>query len=96
MLDAIGKDPSLVNPMNPEEIHNVVPRTPFTPFRIHLSNQHTYDITQPELVIVTLRTTHIGIVRNVPQDSDLYDAVDVIANVHIARLEPILPAQTSA
>jgi hypothetical protein len=77
--------------MDPTEIRNMLNARPFVPFRIYLSNQHVYSITQPEMIMVTPRTTHIGIIRNAPAESNLYDAVDVVSNVHIVRLEPIIP-----
>jgi hypothetical protein len=64
---------------------------PFVPFRIVLSNQREYDIRNPQMVMVTPFTTHIGIVRTVPLDSPLYDAVDIVSNEHISVLEPIIP-----
>jgi hypothetical protein len=45
------------------------------------------------MVMVTPTATHIGILRET--STDHYDAVDIVSNIHITRLEPIIPQPTA-
>lgn len=74
--------------MNPQELKSMLERRPFIPFRIHISDQASYDITRPELVVVGGSMTFIGMIRNV--QSDFFDEPVIIANRHITRLEPLI------
>jgi len=74
--------------MSPEAIRSMLDRKPFIPFRIHVSDQVSYDILQPRMVMIGGSVTVIGITRNT--DSPFFDEPVIVANRHITRLEPLV------
>jgi hypothetical protein len=64
-------------------------RKPFIPFRIHVSDQASYDITNPRMVFLGGAVTVIGINRRDSQ-SEFFDEPVIVANRHITRLEPLV------
>jgi len=77
--------------MSPESIRQMLDRTPFVPFRMHLSDQHHYDITQPAMVMVFGSVVVVGQNRNI--QSQFFDEPIIVANRHITRLEPLITAE---
>jgi hypothetical protein len=78
--------------MRPDDINKVLRRQPFQPFRVHLSNGQTFEIRHPELALVGRSTMVIGLpAPDLPPTT--YDLFEIIALMHINRLEP-LPAAT--
>ena len=75
--------------MSPAEIQSMLKREPFVPFRICLSDQREYPIDRPYLVWVGNRETWIGLVRETA--SPFFDEAVIVSNIHITRLEPIVP-----
>ncbi|HEY1191894.1 MAG TPA: hypothetical protein VGE74_29960 [Gemmata sp.] len=74
--------------MSPEALKSLLIRKPFLPFRLHVADQTSYDITKPDMVMIGGAVTFIGLVRNV--QSEFFDEPVVVANRHITRLEPIV------
>jgi hypothetical protein len=66
-------------------------RTPFRPFRLHISGGETYEVPSPEWMMVTPQNTAVGI----PGQAGDGDVVIVIDNSHITHVEP-LPAASAA
>jgi hypothetical protein len=64
-------------------------KEPFQPFRIVTTTGKTYDITEKDrpLLLVGKRTVIIGL--RVPESDPYFDRYEVVALVHIVRLEPI-------
>jgi len=60
------------------------------PFRIHVSDQATYDIRNPEMVMIGRTIVCIGIARDI--DSPFFDEPAWVALRHVTRLEPIVEA----
>jgi hypothetical protein len=79
--------------MSPDQIRAMLQREPFMPFRICVSDRANYDITRPQLVFVGNRETIIGIVRDTA--SDFWDEPVFVSNIHITRLEPLVPETTT-
>jgi hypothetical protein len=75
--------------MNPESIRAMLVRQPFIPFRIHVSDQVSYDVTNPRMCVIGGAVTFIGINRRDSQ-SEFFDEPVFIANRHITRLEPLV------
>jgi hypothetical protein len=73
--------------MNAEEVQLLLDRTPFTPFRIHLSNGNIIDVKHPELV--WLFRTRLEVAIPAQEGSRLLDRSDFISLLHIARIEDI-------
>lgn len=80
--------------MAPTQLLNELAQLPSQPFRIHVSDGASYDVTHPEFCMVGIRTTSIWVV---PENSDGPDRYIRIDNRHITRLEPIVkPSQPTA
>lgn len=60
-------------------------RTPFRPFRLHISGGEVYEVSGPEWMMVTPQTTAVGI----PGQSGDGEVVIVIDNSHITHVEPL-------
>jgi hypothetical protein len=74
--------------MAPEAIRAMLERRPFIPFRIHVSDQVSYDVTNPRTCVIGGAATFIGIARD--SDSPYWDEPVIVANRHITRLEPLV------
>ena len=72
-----------------EELRSMLSRRPFIPFVLHVSDKTSYQITRPELVSVGNRASFIGLTRNT--SSEYLDEPVLVSNIHITRLEPIVP-----
>lgn len=83
--------------MSPQEIRKMLRRSPFIPFRLHVSDQSHYDIVNSEMMVVSDRTTVIVLARpgKVSFSEDHFDEPLLIDNLHVTRLEPLVP-ETSA
>ena len=80
--------------MRPDDINNVLRRQPFQPFRVHLSNGQAFEVRHPELAAVGRSTMFIGLpAPDLPPTT--YDLFEIIALMHINRLEP-LPFATAS
>lgn len=76
--------------MRPDDLHQLLRRQPFQPFRLHLSNGRTYDVRHPELVLVGRSSLIIG----TPAPEWPFPVVadyDVVALLHINDVK-FLPA----
>ena len=72
--------------MHPDELLAAVRRTPFVPFRLHVSDGSAYDIRHPETVLVTRRAA----ILSVPDDpGHPAERAVTVAMVHINRLEEL-------
>lgn len=78
--------------MDPNEILTLLRQRPFEPFRIHVLDGRTYDITHPELCLVTRRTLHIGVP---PSSTGPAQRAELVAVLHVSRIEPLAGASTS-
>jgi hypothetical protein len=73
--------------MSPNELQRATRRRAFLPFRMHLTNGKTFDVYHPELIMVGVRTTALGIPAS--GDPELWDRMIEIDNLHITHLEPL-------
>lgn len=78
--------------MTRRELHARAKRQPFTPFRVHLTTDATYDVRHPDLIMVGRRSAVIGI-ANEPNETT-YDQLFQIDLLHIVGVED-LPPRTS-
>lgn len=72
--------------MDPDELFQIVRHQPFEPFRIHVSDGTVYAIKHPDQIVIGKRACHVGIGR---QKDGPFPKIAIVANVHIARLEPL-------
>jgi len=77
----------------PQDLESELNKQPFEPFRIVTSGGKSYDVTEKDrpLIMVGRRTVIIGL--RVPETDPYFDRYEVVALVHIIRLEPIPVAQ---
>ena len=75
--------------MAPESIRAMLKRRPFIQFRIHVSDQVSYDVTNPEMCVIGGAVTFIGMNR-ADSASEFFDEPVIVANRHITRLEPLV------
>jgi hypothetical protein len=68
-------------------------RRPFIPFRVHVSDQVSYDITNPRMAMIGGAVLIIGVTRD--SDSEYFDEPVIVANRHITRLEPLVDEITN-
>ena len=76
--------------MSPNELGSLLRRRPFVPFRIHVSDEASYDIRNTEMVMIGTTVLFIGLRRDV--DSPYFDEPVLVALRHVTRVEPIIEA----
>ena len=76
--------------MKPEDIRELLEANPFKPIRIHLSDGKAFDLTHPDMVIVSRSKIILG-VPNEP-GSRIADRVGHCSLLHIVRLEEMQAA----
>ena len=77
--------------MNHEDLRTLLRKQPFEPFRFYLTDGTTfYDVRHPEQCVVSRRTLGIAVSDNLA--ADVPDRVDLVAILHVARIEPLRPA----
>lgn len=79
--------------MSPDEIHSMLKRRPFLPFKVHVTGNVEYEVRQPEMVVIGRTILFIGQRRNI--DSPYFDEPILVAIRHITHLEPIVEAATA-
>jgi hypothetical protein len=73
--------------MRPEEIVARLREQPFRGLRIHISDGQSYDVTHPELLLVTRTIVHIAlppVVHGVATGRSVY-----CDPIHVTRIEPL-------
>ena len=78
--------------MTADDLHSVLRVRPFVPFRVVTSDDTTYEIRHPELVMVALGSTVIG--YPTPGNPMTMARYDIVSMFHIVRLEPMPPVAT--
>jgi len=71
--------------MSPADIIAFTRRTPFLPFRIHMTNGRTYDVRHPDQVIPLRSRIEVG----VGGDGSIADRVEHLSFFHVVRLEEL-------
>jgi hypothetical protein len=79
--------------VRPEELTALLRRRPFVPFRIHMTDGHAYEIHHPEAMIVSRSYAVIGL-RPDPE-SGVVDRSEMVAMLHIVRVEILSPVKSS-
>jgi hypothetical protein len=75
--------------MAPQDLEAELHKQPFEPFGIVTTTSKSYDVTERDrpLILVGKRTVVIGL--RVPESDLYFDHYEVVALVHIVRLEAI-------
>jgi len=67
------------------EIQRLLRERPFRPFEVQLSTGEHFPVAHPDMLLVTKRTSYLGI-KHLDTDT-VADDIAVIANVHVVKLE---------
>lgn len=73
--------------MSTNELRTIASVRPFQPVRIHVSSGASFEVMHPDMMIVGIRTTAIGIPG--PSDPGLWDRLIQVDNLHITHVEPL-------
>ena len=60
---------------------------PFEPFRIVTSSGETYDVSHPEVLLVSKRVVYVGVAKD--PHLRIVDPVHTVSIMHITALEPL-------
>jgi len=73
--------------MTPQDITRLLERSPFVPFRLHLTNGRTFEVKHPDFVWVFRSRLELA----VPAQGDrrIMERAEHIALLHIARIEKL-------
>jgi len=72
--------------MEAEELLLMVRQRPFEPFRLCVSDGTAYEVRHPDQIIVSKRTSHVGLGGNGDRP---FPRIAIVSNVHSTRIEPI-------
>ncbi|HEU0011346.1 MAG TPA: hypothetical protein VFT34_16125 [Verrucomicrobiae bacterium] len=73
--------------MTPQDISQLLERSPFVPFRLHLTNGQTFDVKHPDFVWVFRSRLELAVPA--PGDRRIMERAEHIALLHIARIEDL-------
>jgi len=73
--------------MTPQDITQLLERSPFVPFRLHLTNGQTFEVRHPDFVWVFRSRLELAVPA--PGNSKIMDRAEPIALLHIARIEEL-------
>jgi hypothetical protein len=79
--------------MRPEELTALLRQRSFVPFRIHMTDGHSYEIHHPEAIVVSRSFAFIGL-RPDPE-TGVVDRSELCALLHIVRVEILWPVTSS-
>jgi hypothetical protein len=74
--------------MDPEQVNAFTRRRPFVPFRVHVADGVSYDVTNPEFVSVGRTVLFVGVRRD--PASPFFDEPVIVALRHVTRIEPLV------
>jgi hypothetical protein len=77
--------------MRQEDLLAELQRAPFQAFRIHMSDGTAYDVRHTELLMVG-RSRAVIFLRSSDRSTHAFDHYEVLALLHITRLEPVQPS----
>jgi hypothetical protein len=73
--------------MTPQDITRLLERTPFVPFRLHLTNGQMFEVKHPDFVWVFRSRLELAVPA--PEDAHIKDRAEQISLLHIARIEEL-------
>ena len=76
--------------MRPEEIKELLDAKPFAPFRLHMTDGNSLDITQPDNAIVSRAKIVLGVGSDAA--TGIADHIEHCALLHIVRVEELKAA----
>jgi hypothetical protein len=76
--------------MTAQDLKTLLERSPFVPFRIHLSNGQTFDVNHADFVWLFRSRLELAVPSS--DDRRIMDHAEHIALLHIARIEELAVA----
>ncbi len=73
--------------MTPQDINRLLERSPFVPFRLHLTNGQTFEVRHPDFVWVFRSRLLLAVPAS--ENGKVLDHEEHIALLHIARIEEL-------
>lgn len=73
--------------MSADDMKRLLERSPFVPFRIHLSNGQTIDVRHPDFVWVFKSRLEVAVPSS--DDASIMDHAEHVSLLHIARVEEL-------
>jgi hypothetical protein len=80
--------------MSSNDLLQALRKRPFEPFRIQVSDESTYEVRHPELVMVGLGSISIGIPAT-GQPQPVYERVETVSLRHVVKLIPLDATKTT-
>ena len=71
--------------MHHAQLRDALRKSPFVPFRLHMSSGVTYDVASPEWMMVTNTYSAVG----VPGRAGDGDIISLLDNWHVTHIEPL-------
>ena len=71
--------------MRPDDLLELVRKRPFVPFKIHLTDGKSYEVSHPDQIIILRSRAVVG----AGHDNGLPDHLEHLALVHVVRLEEL-------
>lgn len=84
----------IITAMASQEIRQFVGRSPFMPFRLHISDGSSHDVFEPLGVYVNMLHVEVGI--DLDEATGLYRKSIWIAPNHVTRIEPLTDEKAKA
>jgi hypothetical protein len=72
--------------LTPQDIKRLLERTPFVPFRFHLTNGQSFEVKHPDFVWVFRSRLELAVPG---QEEGILDHTEHIPLLHIARIEEL-------
>ena len=73
--------------MSADDMKRLLERSPFVPFRIHLSNGSAVDVRHPDFVWLFKSRLEVAVPS--PDDAKIMDYAEHVSLLHIARVEEL-------
>jgi len=73
--------------MTPQDITRLLERSPFVPFRLHLTNGQTFEVKHPDFVWVFRSRLELAVPA--AGDRRIMERAEHISLLHIARIEEL-------
>lgn len=80
--------------MPPQEIRKFIGRSPFMPFRLHVTDGTSHDISEPLGIYVDMLHVEVGI--DLDDSTGLYRKSIWIAPNHVTKIEPLTEQDVAA
>jgi hypothetical protein len=73
--------------MTPKDITQLLERTPFVPFRLHLTNGQSFEIKHPDFVWVFRSRLELAVPSS--EEQKIMERTEHISLLHVARIEEL-------